>query len=266
MHRVMRYKSKMEGWDHQKQPLLPYRSSSPIMSPTTELNDLSLDKTQPQSASSSSIGKNVNVSEEYLSDDSSLALAEGKPEGRFWWQRGRKFDPTAIATQRAVFDDPDLAEFYKPRSDWENLHRFNPLARWTWGEEYKLIRKIDFRIMVFACVMFMALELDRSNLQQALTDNFLGDLHLNTNDYNLGMTVFRLSFLCAELPSQLISKWMGPDRWIPTQMVLWSIVASCQFWLNSRSSFLACRALLGILQGGFIPDVSSQHQHNIPQC
>lgn len=114
--------------------------------------------------------------------------------------------------------------------------------------------QIDYKICSWVCFMFFALQLDRGNISQALSDNLLDDLHMTTNEYNLGQTIFYIAFLFAELPSQLISKKLGPDNWIPIQMVSWSLVASMQAFLSGRASFYICRALLGIIEGGFIPD------------
>lgn len=157
-----------------------------------------------------------------------------------------------------VFKDPDVANFYRDlyeKSKYEGRFHFDPEFEWTPAEERKVRWKLEFRACLWACIMFTALQLDRGNISQALSDNFLKDLHLTTNDYNLGQTLFYVAFLCAELPSQLVSKKIGPDRWIPMQLTLWSIVAICQSRITGKGSFIATRVLLGVLEGGFIPDI-----------
>jgi len=157
-----------------------------------------------------------------------------------------------------VFSDPEVAAHFVAvyeGAKYESRHVFDASLTWSKEEEKKLVRKLDWRVCTWACVMFFALQMDRGNITQALSDNMLSDLKLNTNDFNYGNTIFYVSFLLAELPSQLISKKLGPDRWIPTQMVLWSIVATSQVAINGKKSFYATRSLLGILEGGFIPDV-----------
>lgn len=92
--------------------------------------------------------------------------------------------------------------------------------------------------------MFVSLDLNRKNINRAISDNMLKELGeqpencntkksnnhigMNTNDFNYGQTVcypnslsrpslitvqiFLATFLFAELPSGLISKKVGADR------------------------------------------------------
>ncbi|OAL32679.1 hypothetical protein AYO20_07837 [Fonsecaea nubica] len=202
--------------------------------------------------------------------------ATRKPRQRKWWQLGGKdishvsvdadvdldsetssFEQNGnslVKNVNNVFEAPEATEIYKPIEGFEGTHRFDPSAEWSPEEEKALVRRLDWRIALPACIMFFALQLDRGNITQALSDNMLSDLNMNTNDYNNGMTIFYCSFLFAELPSQLISKKLGPDTWIPIQMVSWSAVAASQAALSGKNSFFVCRFLLGLIEGGFIPD------------
>lgn len=54
----------------------------------------------------------------------------------------QKVDPDAIATVRSVFDNPDLAQFYHPKPEYENYRAFDPNERWTHREEQAVRRKV----------------------------------------------------------------------------------------------------------------------------
>ncbi|KAI9637153.1 major facilitator superfamily domain-containing protein [Dioszegia hungarica] len=163
----------------------------------------------------------------------------------------------AVATQPSVFDTDQAEEYQKLliSPEWENFEAFDPSFRWTWREERQTRRIIDWKIMGWVAVMFFALNVDRGNLGNAVSDNMLDDLKLTQADYNLGNTLAKLGFLLAELPSQLISKRLGPDRWIPIQICCFSFISAMQFFLTGRGSFLATRFLIAVFQGGFIPDI-----------
>ncbi|KAL5504940.1 hypothetical protein ACEPAH_7603 [Sanghuangporus vaninii] len=130
-------------------PTAPYSAERPLSS---------------HSASSTSTiekaGGDLKKSQDGSTDDLLPPITEsaGFSDVLFPWRRRRKevYDLDECATRRSVFDDPLLAKHYWPTPKYENLHRFDPNARWTFREEKAIVRKIDWRIALWACISFSA--------------------------------------------------------------------------------------------------------------
>ena len=76
------------------------------------------------------LGNSTNISEPAASEPTDT------PSHGFWHRLKRQnVDLDSIATQPSVFDNPDGLEAYRPPASYENSHRFDPAARWTWREE-----------------------------------------------------------------------------------------------------------------------------------
>ena len=72
-----------------------------------------------------------------------------------------------------AFASGGQARYYEPIDSYEGKHRWDPKAEWSDHEEKLVVRKLDLRICSWVCFMFFALQLDRGNIAQALTDNLL---------------------------------------------------------------------------------------------
>lgn len=95
---------------------------------SASLDDFSTDEKVPASATATSI-------EDEKAPPLAIPHNDGPGLGLWnaWRNNGRDLDD--IATQPSVFDDPSTLEAYRPPPQYENAHRFDPLARWTWREE-----------------------------------------------------------------------------------------------------------------------------------
>ncbi|CEJ56776.1 Putative Permease of the major facilitator superfamily [Penicillium brasilianum] len=121
------------------------------------------------------------------------------------------------------------------------------------GEEASVKRKIDFILLPILALAFFALQLDRGNTSAVLTSTITKDLHITTNQINVGSQLLSAGIVLAEIPSNIIMQRVGPRVWLSGQLFAWGLVATFQAFVQSYPAFLVTRILLGLCEGGFIP-------------
>ncbi|KAM3559657.1 hypothetical protein ARSEF4850_004027 [Beauveria asiatica] len=131
-----------------------------------------------------------------------------------------------------------------------------PIARvvdWSPEEEKRAKRKLDLIIMPILTLGFFCLQLDRGNMANAITDNFMKDVGINQDQFNVGQQMLSLGIVLTEIPANMILYRVGPGKWLTLQLFLFGTVSTFQAFQRGYGAFVATRFLLGITESGFIP-------------
>ncbi len=85
----------------------------------------------------------------------------------------------------------------------------------TTKSEKKLLHKIDFFILSYACLNYFIKWLDQGNLSNAYVSGMKEDLSMYGNEYSICNTLFLVGSILGSLVSNLIITRVSPRFWLP---------------------------------------------------
>ncbi|CEP17471.1 hypothetical protein [Parasitella parasitica] len=125
--------------------------------------------------------------------------------------------------------------------------------QWTDEEEKKVLFIIDTRLMPFVLLMTFVLNMDRTNISNAISDNLPENLGFGITGVNTATLLYSIVFTVVTLITSPIVKRVGPHRWIPILMSSWAIITWAHALLHNYRGFLAVRFFIALTEAGFIP-------------
>ncbi|RUP42854.1 major facilitator superfamily domain-containing protein [Jimgerdemannia flammicorona] len=137
-------------------------------------------------------------------------------------------------------------------------------------EERALLRKLDWKIVLWLFVLYFLSVEDRVNVGFAMTMNteqghdLMAVAGLSPRQNNLGLALFYVAYIICELPSNLIMTRINPGLWIARIMTTWGVVTACMATIHSDWSFYLLRVLLGALEAGFWPGMGTCTLAGVP--
>ncbi|KAK0463007.1 MFS general substrate transporter [Desarmillaria tabescens] len=125
----------------------------------------------------------------------------------------------------------------------------------TEAQEKKLWRKIDLRLMPILSLMYLFSFLDRGNIGNAKLQGLTTQLHLDSNKYNIALTMYFVPYCIFECPANLVLKKFRPSRWLPGITVTWGIIMTLMGLVKNYPQLVGVRVCLGVAEAGLFPGV-----------
>jgi MFS family permease len=123
-------------------------------------------------------------------------------------------------------------------------------------EEKALLRKLDRWIVPPVMLLYLFSFLDRVNIGNARLYGMEADLNLKPNQYQIAVSLLFVTYIASELPSNLVIKKFTPSRWLSFITTAWGLVATLTGITQNFNGLVACRIILGALEGGLFPGLA----------
>ena len=81
--------------------------------------------------------------------------------------------------------------------------------------EKKLVRLLDYRLLIWAFWGYFANGLDRNNMPNAQTTGLSEDLNLVGNQYNWAITMFFIGYIVLQIPANYVITKVRPSIMLP---------------------------------------------------
>lgn len=154
-----------------------------------------------------------------------------------------------MATEKTQFEEAE--NFASDRSSGDALE-----PAWTEAEERAVRRKIDWHLVPLVTILYLLCFLDRSNIGNARIQGLGKDLQLVGYQFNWSLTVFYITYMLVEVPSNILLKKIGPRWWIPFLVAGFGLVSLCTAFVHNFSQLMVARTFLGIFEGGTMPGIA----------
>ncbi|KAF4121438.1 nicotinic acid transporter [Geosmithia morbida] len=122
--------------------------------------------------------------------------------------------------------------------------------------EKALVRKLDLWIVPPVMLLYLLSFLDRVNIGNARLYGMEEDLGLTGGQYQIAVSILFATYIASELPSNLVIKRLTPSRWLCFITTAWGIVATLTGIVQNFAGLVACRVILGALEGGLFPGLA----------
>ncbi|KAL2287345.1 hypothetical protein FJTKL_05826 [Diaporthe vaccinii] len=118
----------------------------------------------------------------------------------------------------------------------------------------RLNRKIDIRMLPLLALLYLVSSLDRANIGNAKIEGLTTDLNLSGVEYNTALSVFFISYILFNIPSNVILKQIKRPSWfLGASAITFGFIMAMHGVVQGFTGLALCRFLLGVFEAGFFP-------------